>query len=207
MSGYEGSVGSRTDLLVANAHMRPDLPAAARLAPRAVLCLLTPRDARLDLGPFARWAEGLPVLFSFVPDGVAPKVCPRSRPLTTGTYALQLLLWQLPVERIFLTGFTFFHGIGAEGHYWDPRPTPALTFHDPDQEARAAAAVLSAFSGSIETTPDVAARLAPLGVRLGGSTAHSISSNRPLGPRAGGRLGWALIEAGLRLRRWAELGA
>lgn len=198
-TGYERAVGSRTDLLFANAHMgnlASDLP-ARELRPRAVVCLLTPRDARLDLAPFHRWAEGCPVFFSFAPDGVAPEIGPRGRSLTTGTYALQFLLWSFSVERLLLTGFTFFQGDGGEGHYWDPSPTPALTFHDPDREAEAAAAILSRFSGTLEMTPDTE-------TRLNRKLALAKPGRRPLSRRIGSRLAQGILTLGLHLRRWGE---
>lgn len=194
-SGYETAVGNRTDLLFANIanSLAKSPPPASTLRPKAIVCLLTPRDRNTPPDHFLEWAAGCPVLFSWVPDVLPGPKAHRIRPLTTGLYALYLVKEWFRPERLFVTGFSAFAN-GDTGHYWKGEEPPALFFHDLDREAQYLAHILHAYHGQLELTPEVDALLG----------AKPRRRKRTLGQKIGGRISRALLSWGTLFRRYSE---
>jgi hypothetical protein len=131
--------------------------------PRCLVCFVSPGGSRtLDVRPFAKWAGDVPVMFSFGPDLLGLSGPTRQRPLTSGTYALYMLLRMFDIQRLFVTGFTMFGATeGGAGKYWNEAMPYAAVAHDLDHEAGVFVSTLAAHQGQLEVTPEVAALAAP----------------------------------------------
>jgi len=209
--GHEEYIGSRTDVLFVNASNSLKMaPSPAEIVqPRCLVCFVSPQGVKtLDLEPFRVWVKHCPVLLSFGPDLIGLPAPMRSRPLTSGTYALFTLLKLFDVQKLFVTGFTMFGAVpGGTGKYYkDDRPALG-TFHDLDQEAGIFTALLGSFKGDLYVTEEIRALAREHGMQLGHSDSlhEGVATNRrsPLQRVAEG-LSWRFIKAGMLLRRITE---
>jgi hypothetical protein len=201
--GIEDRVGRRTDILVANRtySLRKAPSPAATLKPRCVVCFLEP-DHEIDYASFNAWTGGLPTLITLAPDLAGIGQFRRTRPVTMGTNALYTFLRLFRIERLFLTGFTFYGAVpGSHGVYCGPERKGRGTWHDLEDEAAIFARVIGGYQGELKATPEVEELLRRYG------------ESAPAGHDGGGvlgaedwhaRLGWRLIRWGTRLRQRAE---
>ena len=139
VAGIEDKVGRRTDILVANRNynLRKAPSPAETLQPRCVVCFLEPQPG-IDYGSFAEWTGDLPTLTVFAPDLLAAAQVERTRPVTMGTDALYTFVNLFSLERLFLTGFTFYGAAGSgQGVYWQDDRKSRGVFHDLEPEAAA----------------------------------------------------------------------
>ena len=211
-TGIEQKIGHRTDLLVANELNRLDIaPSPAdTLRPRCVLSFVL-REPGFDIAPFRKWVgNDIPALCALPPDVIGFEQTSRTRLLTHGTYALYFLLNSLPIERLFLTGFTMFGAApGGSQKYYEPRKhrTSLGTYHDLDQEPRLFCDMLASFKGEVQFTEEVAALLGRQGhgdiVKRRGVQASQLS-RLTLSERFRARLANRLLRWGTRLRRSVE---
>ena len=121
-----------------------------------------------------------------------------------GTNALYTFLRLFRIERLFLTGFTFYGAVpGSHGVYCGPERKARGMWHDLEDEAAIFARVIGGHQGELRATPEVEGLLRRYG------------ASAPAGPDGGGvlgaedwhaRLGWRLIRWGTRLRQRAESG-
>jgi Glycosyltransferase family 29 (sialyltransferase) len=202
VAGIEDKVGRRTDILVANRNynLRKAPSPAATLRPRCVVCFLEPQPD-LDQGPFEEWTGGLPTLTTFAPDLLRAAQVDRTRPVTMGTNALYAFVNLFRLERLFLTGFTFYGAAGSgHGVYWQDERKSRGTFHDLEPEARIFASILGRFPGEVAATPEVEELLR----RFGHGPGHGSAARRAWADGLYARCGWQLIRWGMRLRRRAE---
>jgi Glycosyltransferase family 29 (sialyltransferase) len=203
VAGIEGKVGRRTDILVANRNynLRKAPSPAGTLRPRCVVCFLEPLpDA--DYAAFEEWTGGLPTFTTFAPDLLRAAPVERTRPVTMGTNALYAFLNLFRLERLFLTGFTFYGAAGSgQGVYWQDERKSRGTFHDLEPEARIFASILRHFPGEVDATPEVEELLRRFG---GGGRAAPGRQPRARLDDLFARAGWQLIRWGMRLRRRAE---
>lgn len=201
VAGIEDKVGRRTDILVANRNYNlKKAPAPAGvLRPRCVVCFLEP-GPEIDWQAFAEWTGDLPTLTVFAPDLLAAAQVPRTRPVTMGTNALYTFTNLFRLERLFLTGFTFYGAAGSgQGVYWQDERKSRGMFHDLEPEAQIFASIVARFAGEVEATPEVQELLRRYG---SGAAAAGHGPSRLDGIHA--RIGWQLIRWGMRLRRRAE---
>ena len=203
--GIEDRVGRRTDILVANRtySLRKAPSPAAVLKPKCVVCFLEP-DHEIDYASFNAWTEGLPTLITLAPDLAPLGQSRRTRPVTMGTNALYTFLRLFRIERLFLTGFTFYGAVaGSHGVYCGtPRKARGM-WHDLADEAAIFARVVAGHRGELKATPEVADLLR----RYGADGRQAADGARVLGAEdLYARLGWRLIRWGTRLRQRAEKG-
>ena len=122
--------------------------------------------------------------------------------MTMGTNALYTFVNLFPLERLFLTGFTFYGAAGSgQGVYWQDDRKSRGVFHDLEPEAQLLASIVARFEGEVEATSEVHELLR----RYGGRVKAGAGEGRPA--RLDGlsaRVGWQLIRWGMRLRRRAE---
>lgn len=202
VAGIEDKVGRRTDILVANRNynLRKAPAPAATLAPRCVVCFVEPQPD-IDYGAFAEWVGDLPTLTVFAPDLLAAAQVERTRPVTMGTNALYTFANMFRLERLFLTGFTFYGAAGSgQGVYWQDERKSRGVFHDLEPEAQLFASIVARFGGEIEATPEVRELLRRYGSAAAAGPADAAAPRGDLY----GRVGWQLIRWGMRLRRRAE---
>jgi hypothetical protein len=202
VAGIEDKVGGRTDILVANRNynLRKAPSPEATLRPRCVVCFLEPQPD-LDQAPFEEWTGGLPTFTTFAPDLLRAAQVDRTRPVTMGTNALYAFVNLFRLERLFLTGFTFYGAAGSgHGVYWQDERKSRGAFHDLEPEARIFASVLARFPGEVAATPEVE----ELRRRYGDSAERGGDAPRPRLEHLYARAGWQLIRWGMRLRRRAE---
>ncbi len=211
-TGLEQKIGRRTDLLVANElnnlEMAPS--PADTVKPRCVLSFVL-REPGFDIAPFRRWVgDDIPTLCSPPPDVIGFEQTDRTRLLTHGTYALYFLMNSLPIERLFLTGFTMFGAApGGSQKYYEPNQHRVTlgTYHDLDQEPRLFCDMLASFKGQLRVTEEVAALLRRLGhgdlvERRGGQ--GSRLPHLTLSEKLRARLAARLLKWGTRMRRSVE---
>ena len=206
VAGIEDKIGSRTDLLVANAaNSLEKAPSPAEtLKPRWVLCFVQPQ-ANADLAPFRAWVGEVPTVITLSPDILEFATTGRTRGLTLGTYTLYTLLKLLSLERLFVTGFTMYGAAGGDSQkYYDPG-SRAGSYHDLDEEARLFSAILASFQAELQVTSEVGAVLERHGharrLQAGGDGGAPSLYYRLLG-----RLAWRFLRTGFKLRRRFEQG-
>jgi Glycosyltransferase family 29 (sialyltransferase) len=202
VAGIEDKVGRRTDILVANRNynLRKAPSPEATLRPRCVVCFLEPQPD-LDYAPFEEWTGGLPTFTTFAPDLLRAAQFDRTRPVTMGTNALYAFVNLFRLERLFLTGFTFYGAAGSgHGVYWQDERKSRGVFHDLEPEARIFASILARFPGEVAATPEVE----ELRRRFGGEGKRRGDAPRSRLDHLYARAGWQLIRWGMRLRRRAE---
>lgn len=210
VAGIEDKIGSRTDLLVANAansfQKAPSPTDTVR--PRWVLCFVQPQPG-LNVEPFREWVGDVPTVITLSPDILEFARTDRKRGLTLGTYTLYTLLKLLPVERLFVTGFTMYGAAGgASSKYYEPG-SRAGSYHDVDEEAQLFSAILASFKSELQVTAEVADVLVRYGhgQRLEGAVAAEAAGDGPsLYYRLIGGLAWRLLRVGFKLRRRFERG-
>ena len=205
----EAKIGRRTDVLVANEKNCLDWgpSPATTVKPGAILCFVAPKTAtELDIAPFREWVADIPTCLTLAPDLVGVDNPFRTRLLTQGSYALYTLLRLLPVERLFLTGFTLYGAApGGAGKYYGAGRNRLGTWHDLDQEAAVFTSTIMAFQGELQATPEVYTLLERQGHRRAGNTAPAGSLRSPgLYDRVVGRMAWRLLRWGMHLRRSVE---
>jgi hypothetical protein len=212
MTGIENKIGRRTDLLVANEKNCLEIaPSPAdTLKPRCVLSFVL-REPGFDIAPFRAWVgDEIPTLCAPPPDIIGFEQTGRTRLLTQGSYALYFLLSSLPIERLFVTGFTMFGaGPGGSQKYYEPnKHKRALgTYHDLDQEPRLFCDMLASFKGALQVTEEVAGLLQRLGYGdlLKGPRAQDRRlPSLTLSERLRARLAHQLLRWGTRMRRSVE---
>ena len=137
-----------------------------------------------------------------------------------GTNALYAFVNLFRLERLFLTGFTFYGAAGSgTGSHWQDERKSRGAFHDLEPEARIFASILARFPGEVAATPEVeelrrrfgddaerggdarAAAGAPL--RTGRLAAHPVGHAAAAAPRratAGGSPPRATASAGASAR-------
>lgn len=211
-AGAEEKVGTRTDILCANAFRTLDHCASPSetLRPRCVVNFAnkSPRDGEFDRRRFAEWAGAVPTLFTWAPDLIGVPQGLRTRPLTQGTYLLFTLLRLFRVERLFVTGFTFYRPVaGTRLKYFEGGIGDMGISHELDEEAVIFAHILNSFDGELEVTPEVAEV-------LGRQDKTTVKRGLLAGPKAAadlntvewlkGWLSWKLIRSGVALRRSVE---
>ena len=202
VAGIEDKVGRRTDILVANRNYNlSKAPSPAEtLQPRCVVCFLEPQPD-IDYGSFAEWTGDLPTLTVFAPDLLAAAQVERTRPVTMGTDALYTFVNLFRLERLFLTGFTFYGAAGSgQGVYWQDDRKSRGVFHDLEPEAQLFASIVARFGGEVEATPEVQELLR----RYGGAAKPGGEASQARLDNLYARVGWQLIRWGMRLRRRAE---
>ncbi len=202
VAGIEDKVGRRTDILVANRNYNlSKAPSPAEtLQPRCVVCFLEPQPG-IDYGSFAEWTGDLPTLTVFAPDLLAAAQVERTRPVTMGTDALYTFVNLFRLERLFLTGFTFYGAAGSgHGVYWQDDRKSRGVFHDLEPEAQLFASIVARFGGEVEATPEVQELLR----RYGGAREAGAEASPARLDNLYARAGWQLIRWGMRLRRRAE---
>jgi hypothetical protein len=207
VEGIADKIGSRTDLLVANAaNSLAKAPSPAEtLKPRWVLCFVQPQ-ADADLAPFRAWVGDIPTVITLSPDILEFATTGRTRGLTLGTYALYTLLKLCPLERLFVTGFTMYGAAGGDSQkYYDPG-SRAGSYHDLDEEARLFSAILASFKGELQVTPEVAEVLERHGHARRLQDTAAKGSAPSLYYRLLGRLAWRFLRTGFKLRRRFEQG-
>jgi hypothetical protein len=209
VDGVEDKIGSRTDLLVANAaNSLEKAPSPAdTLKPRWVLCFVQPQIGA-DIEPFRAWVGDIPTVVTLSPDILEFATTGRTRGLTLGTYTLYTLLKLFRLERLFVTGFTMYGAAGGGSQkYYEPG-SRAGSYHDLDEEARLFSAILASFEADLQVTPEVgdllrrhghAQRVHEPGDAKGADTPS-------LYYRLLGRLAWRLLRTGFKLRRRFEQG-
>jgi len=205
-------VGSRTDVLFANTGqscLKSPRPVET-LKPKVIVCLVPPTEAScVDPTELLQWVSDVPFVLSFSPDILGVHTSGRCRPLTNGTAALYLLQKLFNLERLFITGFTFFGMVeGGSGKYWGRNEPQYQWSHDVVQEAQIFSSIVAQFPGTVTATPDVHAVLNKNGVRLSnGSNGKATLGRRRNGVmrRIADGLGWRLISVGSSLRRSAEV--
>jgi hypothetical protein len=207
--GIEESVGRRTDILFVNASnsLTKGPPPAETTKPRCLVCFVSPQGAKtLDIEPFRQWVGDCPVLLTFGPDMIGLSGGRRSRPLTTGTYALFTLLRLFEVQKLLVTGFTMMGAVaGGAGHYWEKGKLTDISFHDLDEEARLFTAILQQFTGELTVTEEIQALARQTGVTLAANGSRAGSYRGPsLGQRLAAGLAWRLLKVGMYLRRIGE---
>lgn len=206
--GLEEAIGSRTDVLFVNAaNSRTKAEPPDQLSrPRCLVCLCSPQGTRTaEVAPFRAWVGDCPILMSFGPDLIGLPPMQRSMPLTSGTYALFILLRLFALERLFVSGFTMFGAVaGGTGKYWDEAAPAAAAAHDLDQEASLFAFMLKSFPGKLTVTEEVSALARRAGVELQGlSNGAQAWAPRAFYRRVADGLAWRFLSAGMYLRRIA----
>jgi hypothetical protein len=209
VEGLEDRIGSRTDLLVANAanSLEKAPSPAVTLKPRWVLCFVQPQ-ASADFAPFRAWVGDIPTVVTLSPDILEFATTGRTRGLTLGTYTLYTLLKLLPLERLFVTGFTMYGAAGGDSQkYYDPG-SRAGSYHDLDEEARLFSAILASFKAELQVTPEVGDVLQRHGhaPRLHDASDAGGADAPSLYYRLLGRLAWRFLRTGFKLRRRFEQG-
>lgn len=201
--GIEASVGRRTDILVANRlySLRKAPPPAKTVKPKCVVCFLDPHSDT-DYDSFKAWTGELPTIVTFAPDLAGLGQSRRTRPVTMGTNALYTFLRLFKIERLFLTGFTFYGAVaGSHGVYCGEQRRSRGMVHDLEDEASIFAKVIASYQGELRTTPEVQALLHRYG---GGPTAKRRPEDTHQAEQFYAWLGWRLIRWGMRLRQRAE---
>jgi hypothetical protein len=210
--GLESKVGGRTDILVVNANnsraMAPSPTETVR--PKCIVCFVSPQGVPgIQAAAFADWVGELPVLLTFGPDLIDLPSGNHTRPMTSGTYFLLMILRMLTVEQLFVTGFTMF-GIkgGASSKYYADDRAGVGAFHDLDVESQIFAALLSSYQGRLDLTDEVARLVYGASVNTDGTTTHaavgSSARQATLVKRVASGLAWRVLGVGMRLRRYAE---
>jgi hypothetical protein len=207
--GMEDKVGSRTDVLFVNAsnNVAKAPPPSELNRPKCLVCFVSPGGTRtLDDRPFREWVGDVPILVTFGPDMLGHASPVRTKPLTSGTYALFTILRLFEVNKLFVTGFTMFGAVaGGDGKYWNEAAPAAATAHDLDHEAVLFSALLAEFGGELVVTEEVRALVRRTGVGLGGSgLSASRLPRRSLKKWLAEGLSWRLLKAGMVLRRAAQ---
>jgi hypothetical protein len=211
VAGLEAKIGSRTDILVANAANSLDkAPSPAdTLKPAWLLCFVQPRPDS-DIEPFREWARDIATVITLSPDILDFATIQRQRGLTLGTYTLYIIPKLFQVERLFVTGFTLYGAAGGSFQkYYGDGARSVGTYHDLDEEAQLFSAMLASFRGELQVTPEVGALLEAHG--------HTGQRQQTVRPAAGspapsfyyrllGRLAWQLLKMGFKLRRKFERG-
>jgi hypothetical protein len=208
--GLEAAIGSRTDVLFVNASnsLQKAPPPEQLCQPKCLVCFVSPQGVpKVDPAPFREWAGACPILMTFGPDLIGLPPLPRLKPLTSGAYALFMLLRLFEINKLFVTGFTMFGAVpGGAGKFWGEALPTAAQAHDLDQEARLFTAMLASFPGELVVTEEIQALAAKNGVRLGRDAAppNGHEKKRTLRQRLAEGLSWRFLELGMRLRRAAE---
>lgn len=200
--GIEDRVGRRTDILVANRtySLRKAPSPAANLKPKCVVCFLEPNQ-EIDYASFNAWTGGLPTMITLAPDLAGLGQFRRTRPVTMGTNALFTFLRLFRIERLFLTGFTFYGAVaGSHGVYCGTPRRARGMWHDLEDEAAIFARVIGGHSGALTATPEVEELLRRYGTRAAQPNGAGVLQSEHLYAR----LGWRLIRWGTRLRQRAE---
>jgi hypothetical protein len=211
VAGLEAKIGSRTDILVANAaNTLQKAPSPAdTLKPSWLLCFVQPQPD-LDIGPFREWARDIPTVITLSPDILEFATIQRQRGLTLGTYTLYIIPRLLQVERLFVTGFTMYGATGGSFQkYYGDGARSVGSYHDLDEEAQLFCAMLAAFPGELQVTAEVAALLKAQGHarRLPEIVNGAVGPASPsVYYRLLGRLAWQLLKMGFKLRRRFERG-
>jgi Glycosyltransferase family 29 (sialyltransferase) len=203
VDGVEGKVGRRTDILVANRmfSLRKTASPAETIRPRCVVCFVEPSHG-IELGAFEEWTGDLPTMVTLAPDLLNATQVERTRPVTMGTDALYTFVNLFDLERLYVSGFTFYGAAGSgPGVYWKEKPKPRGVFHDLEPEARIFASILERFPGEIEATSEVE----ELRRRYGSAAPEGgASPGSPLMEHLYTRAAWSLISLGMVMRRAAE---
>lgn len=220
--GVEDKIGSRTDILVANIGNTLDrAPAPAEaLNPQALVCFVTksPKGKDVDSRAFRQWIGDVPALITFAPDIRNITQAGRTRQFLNGTYALYAFLSLFEIERLFLTGFTFYSPVAAAQKYYEPEVRLLGFQHDLDEDARVFCEILAAFKGQLEMTPEVTAALQRSKSFRGGAIVPSsrapsfangvgrriVAFLSGLRRRIIAKLAWTLLSWGFSLRRRLE---
>ncbi len=211
-AGHETRIGSRTDVLFVNASnsLSKAPPPTELCRPRCLVCFSSPQGARdLDPAPFREWAgDDVPLLWSFGPDLIGLPAASRTKPLTSGTYALFTLQRLFDLQRLFVTGFTMFGAVpGGAGKYWNEAVPAAAVAHDLDEEAKLFINLLASFKGKLIVTSEIQELAGKQGVTLADAGA---ANGKPVAKRGGLRqriadgLAWRFLKAGMALRRIAQ---
>jgi hypothetical protein len=166
-----------------------------------VVCFLEP-EHEIDFASFNAWTGGLPTLITLAPDLAPVGQFRRTRPVTMGTNALYTFLRLFQIERLFLTGFTFYGAVaGSHGVYCGTARKARGMWHDLEDEAAIFARIIGGYPGELQTTPEVADLL-----RRYGASAPAGQGGGVAAEHLYARLGWRLIRWGTRLRQRAEKG-
>lgn len=209
-AGMEEAIGRRTDVLFVNASnsLQKAPPPEQLCKPKCLVCFVSPQGVpKLDPAPFREWVGDCPILMTFGPDLIGLPGLPRLKPLTSGTYALFVLLRLFEVQKLFVTGFTMFGAVpGGAGKFWGEALPTAAQAHDLDQEARLFTSILGSFAGELVVTDEVRALAEQNGVQLGRGPfeQNGRDRRRTLRQRLADGLAWRFLKIGMRLRRFAE---
>lgn len=209
VAGLEAKIGSRTDILVANAanSLQKAPSPADTLEPGWVLCFVQPQPDS-DIEAFREWTRDIPTVITLSPDILDFPTIERQRGLTLGTYTLYIMPKLLQVERLFVTGFTMYGAAGGSFQkYYGDGARSVGSYHDLDEEAQLFSAMLASFRGALRVTPEVEALLKAQGhaKQLQGTVTAAAAPDTPsLYYRLLGRLAWQLLKMGFKLRRRFE---
>jgi hypothetical protein len=211
VAGLEDKIGSRTDILVANAaNTLQKAPSPAdTLKPSWLLCFVQPQPD-LEIEPFREWARDIPTVITLSPDILEFATIQRQRGLTLGTYTLYIIPKLFQVERLFVTGFTIYGAAGGSFQkYYGDGARSVGSYHDLDEEAQLFSAMLASFRGELQVTSEVATLLKAQGHarRLPRTVNGPSRRDTPsVYYRLLGRLAWQLLKLGFKLRRRFERG-
>lgn len=202
VKGFEKQVGSRTDLLVCNQlnTLKRSPSPVDLLHPKAALLMIgVDGMARLGQDDLSDWLGDIPTFSTLVPDIVEVENTTHERLYSTGTYALYFLTKAFSFEKIFITGFSFF-GLtsGNSGHYFR-KSELEIVWHNPVEDAKMFAAILSRFPGKVEMSPEVEEVMREVGYKgyYGGRSG-------PIPFRLNRWFANSLLRTAYRLRRYSK---
>lgn len=203
VDGFEQHVGTRTDLLICGLHPLANAPSLPkRVKSKAVMVIIHDRRAEPALEVLEEWLGDVPVFFSLAPDILPSKGTPRIRSFTSGVYGLYFLLSNFDIQHLLVAGFNFYDGPpGTTEHYWENTSIPAPIEHDLDHDKATFIHLLSNYSGQIELSPEVARST---GLHSANKIVQIAEGKQSPLRKLSAVMGSSMLQAGMRLRRWAE---
>jgi hypothetical protein len=163
VDGKEKSVGSRTDIIVANDanSLEKAPPPEETSQPKCVVTYANTKAignrTEKSRNRFFQWVKNTPLFLTGGPEILVCDIPKRKRGFTMGTYAMASLPYYLRVERLFVTGFTMFGEVnGGTGHYSKKSDRANSTWHDANLEGRVIGALLGNLECDVTVTSEVA---------------------------------------------------
>jgi len=159
--GLEGKVGTRTDILVVNdVNNLKKAPVVRELSnPKVVVCFIDRsgfNKSPTHLSDFLEWVGDTDLFLCPRPDIAMVGVDRNTRSFSMGLYALGFLPYALNVERLFISGFTFFGAVeGGSLHYSKKASFAGALWHDADMEKIVATQILNEFNMDVTVTEEV----------------------------------------------------
>jgi len=157
----EDKVGSRTDILVVNdVNNLKKAPVVRELSnPKVVVCFIDRsgfNKSPTHLSDFLEWVGDADLFLCPRPDIAMVGVDRNTRSFSMGLYALGFLPYALNVEKLFISGFTFFGAVeGGSLHYSKKASFAGTLWHDADMEKMVATQILNEFKMDVTLTEEV----------------------------------------------------